>query len=356
VVIDARPRGPAGPLAGELVLGHCVLAHLLDLALSMVEDDRDHGPVAIHARLEEHRRLGDLLVDGPADRFLFATGPPSEEAVILRTDRLYDPARLRRALRRGRDPETAVLWRLDRPQGLAGAEAELTRRQSYQPIGKYWSLGPARWLGRTLAPTRVRPNALTLASAALMLGGAGRVALGATGPTAQALTASAMALALVLDTADGHLARLQGTASEFGRWLDAFLDELCDMTLHAAIAWAAFAREGQPAWLVVGMLYAMGKYVFLVGTTNDRGNEPEPRPSVGQPHLTVKPLPALPSARETPSTATTAVRLAGHADVRWHLWIVLAALGRLELALAAYAAYYPARALAGAVRKAVRHG
>jgi hypothetical protein len=50
------------------------------------------------------------------------------------------------------------------------------------------------------------------------------------------------------------------------------------------------------------------------------------------------------------------VRLAGHADVRWHLWIVLAAAGRLDFALVAYAVYYPARALAGAVRKAVRHG
>jgi hypothetical protein len=50
------------------------------------------------------------------------------------------------------------------------------------------------------------------------------------------------------------------------------------------------------------------------------------------------------------------VRLAAHADVRWHLWIVLAALGRLDWALAAYAVYFPARALAGALRKAARHG
>jgi hypothetical protein len=46
----------------------------------------------------------------------------------------------------------------------------------------------------------------------------------------------------------------------------------------------------------------------------------------------------------------------GHADVRWHLWIVLAALGRLDAALVAYAVYYPARSLAGAFRKAARHG
>ena len=49
------------------------------------------------------------------------------------------------------------------------------------------------------------------------------------------------------------------------------------------------------------------------------------------------------------------MRLIGHADVRWHLWIVLALVGRLDVALAAYAVYFPARALAGAVRKGVRY-
>jgi hypothetical protein len=49
------------------------------------------------------------------------------------------------------------------------------------------------------------------------------------------------------------------------------------------------------------------------------------------------------------------MRLIGHADIRWHLWIALAAVGRLDLALAAYAGYYPLRAFTGAVRKGVRH-
>ena len=44
-------------------------------------------------------------------------------------------------------------------------------------------------------------------------------------------------------------------------------------------------------------------------------------------------------------------RLAGHADVRWHLWIVLALLGRLDLALVAYAAYFPLRALGGGIEE-----
>jgi len=254
LVIDARPRGPAGPLAGEVVLGRSVLAHLLDLATEF-----DASPIVVHARPEEHRRLRDLVADWPAGQVVFAPGPPSEGATILRTDRLYDPRRLRRAVRKGREPESAVIWRLDRPKDLKGAEAELIRRQTYQPLGRFWALGPARLLARGLRSTSVRPNAVTLASAALMLGASGVVAFAPPGSVARYATAAAMAMALVLDTADGHLARLQGTATEFGRWLDAWLDELSDMTLHAAIAWAAFAHGHAAAWLVLGMVYGMGE-------------------------------------------------------------------------------------------------
>jgi hypothetical protein len=338
LVIDARPRGPGGPLAGELVLGRSVLAHLLDMAMALGDD-----PVVIHARADEHRLLQGLIADRPSHRVVFAPGPPSEGAAILRTDRLYDPGRLRRAIRWGRDPETATIWRLDRPRGLAGAEAELIRRMTYQPLGRFWALGPARALARRLCPTSIRPNVLTVAAAALMLGASAVVAFAPASMFTQFVAALALATALVLDTADGHLARLQGTASEFGRWLDALLDELSDMVLHAAIAWAAFSRDGATGWLVLGMAYGMGKYVFLVG--NESWKEPESTPATLGPAM---PIPT--------SGLRGWVHRIGHADIRWHLWIALAALGRLDAALIAYTAYFPARTLAGLVRKAARHG
>jgi phosphatidylglycerophosphate synthase len=336
LVIDARPRGPRGPLAGERVLGRPVLDHLLDLA-GAFED----GPIAVHARLDEHEWLRSAVEHPARGRWRMVTGPPPEDAAILRSDRLYDATRLRRAIDRGRDPESAVIWRLDRPQGLDGAGDELIRRRSYQPIGRFWALGPARWLAERLAPTTIRPNAVTIASGTLVLAASALVATGGTSWASRGLASASLAMGLVLDTADGHLARLQGTTSEFGRWLDANLDELGDMALHASIAWAAFARDARPAWLLAGMIYATGKYLFLVGSTTGATLE--------------APSGSLPVVPQAPGRLRSLALLVGHADVRWHLWIVLAALGRLDLALLAYALYFPIRAIAGAARKASRH-
>ncbi len=317
------------------MLGRPVLAHLIDLA-----GESSPGRVMIHARVDEHGRFRALIPEERANDCAFATGPPPEGAAILRTDRIYDPSRLRRALRRGRDPETAVIWRLDSPQSLRVVEEELVRRRTYQPLGRFWALAPARLLGRLLRPTPIRPNAVTLASGLLVLAASGAVALGGDRLEGRLAIAAALAVALVLDTADGHLARLQGTASAFGRWLDAVLDELGDMALHAAIAWSCFVRDGHPAWLLAGMAYGMGKYLFFVATQTANQDD-TPSPTTPVPPVTLR----------SDSGIKTLVRLVGHADVRWHLWIVLAALGRLDVELIAFAAYFPARTIAGAIRK-----
>lgn len=332
--IDARPRGPEGPLASHALQGRPILGHLLELADELGEF---HGPIAVHARADEHPQLRSVLEELNGPPVELRTGPPPEASLILRADRLYDPRRLRRAFRRGNDLETAVIWRLDAQHGLEGAEAELIRRRTYQPIGKYWALLPARVLARLLAPTRVRPNALTLLAASLMLVAAGLVAAGLVGGWARYAAAACLAVALVLDTADGHLARLQGTSTAFGRWLDSTLDEVADLALHSAIAWAAFQRTGMPAWLLVGLAYVCGKHLFLQSSAewdqiSAAGAEAGSR--------------AVAVRRKVP-LSTRLVRGLGHADLRWHLWIVLAAVGRLEVALVAYSAYYPLRMLAG---------
>jgi len=351
LVIDARPRGPRGLLAAEMVLGRSVLGHLLDLVIELGEPG---APVVVHAREEEHAPLRELAGGLPARGLMFVSGTPREDEAVLRTDCLYDTGRLRRSLRRGRSPEAAVLWRLDRPEALLKADEELTRRLTYQPLGKYWAFPLAERLAEWLRPTSIRPNALTMTAGALMLTAAAMVAGGADAWIARSLVVLALGTALVLDTADGRLARLQGTSSALGRWLDQVLDELADLALHAAIAWAAFCRDGSPAWLVLGMLYASAKYLFLI--QSHFGNELEAGtaklPSTGEWHR------ARQGSGGKSGVVTTIVgliRMFGHADLRWHLWIILALLGRLELALGVYAVYFAVRAVAGAVRKGVHY-
>lgn len=351
LVIDARPRGARGLLAAEVLLGKSMLDHLLEIASELAPPAE---PVVVHAREDEQSRLTELASRFMARGVKFVYGPPRADAVVLRTDRFYDSRRLKRELRRGRPPESAVLWRLDRAETLALAEEELTRRRTYQPLGKYWAFPLARALAERLRPTIIRPNALTLATAGLMLSAASLIAAGATGWLAQLSIALSLAVALVFDTADGRLARLQGTSSAFGRWLDQVLDELADMMLHAAIAWAAFCRDGRPGWLLLGILYASSKYLFQVQSL--LGEELEAEISAGYAQASVQSQSVVVGhATEIRRRITAVVRLLGHADLRWHAWIALALLGRLDLALVSYAFYFAFRAVAGAVGKAVRY-
>jgi phosphatidylglycerophosphate synthase len=346
LAIDAHPRGPRGLIAAEVVLGRTMIGHVADLAIELAPEGE---PVAVYARPEEHRELSELVGERLRTRLVLVAGPPRTDAAVLRTDRYYDRSRLRRRLSRGDSPESAVLWRLDRPESLLSADEELTRRLTYQPIGKFWAFPLAERLAEWLRPTSIRPNAVTAASAALMLAAAALVAFDPAGPGAAMSIAAALALALILDTADGRLARLQGTSSDFGRWLDEFLDELVDLVLHAAIAWSAFVRDGRPAWLLLGMAYVAGKYLFRVQSS--LGEDLERRTS----GRALASHSFHPARGYHPRGLTAAVRLLGHADFRWHLWIALAAIGRLDVALVAYAAYFPARTLAGALRKGWRH-
>jgi phosphatidylglycerophosphate synthase len=351
LVIDARPRGPRGLLAAEVVLGRSVLGHLLGLAVELSGPDQ---AVAVHAREEEHGQLRDLAGGARGTSVDFVCGPPPADAAVLRTDRFYDRARLRRGLRRGRSPESAVIWRLDRPGALTAAGEELTRRLTYQPLGKYWAFPLAERLAQRLCPTSVRPNALTIAVGTVMLFAAGSIGAGANGLVGRLAVAFCLALALVLDTADGRLARLQGTSSPLGRWLDQVLDELADLALHAAIAWAAFVRDGHSIWLALGILYASAKYLFLIqsllGNELERGSSenraPGESPARG---------PGWRFGSDPLQGLTMFVRAIGHADIRWHLWIALAVVGRLDLALAFYASYFAARAVGGAVRKGFQY-
>lgn len=101
----------------------------------------------------------------------------------------------------------------------------------------------AHLLVLALAPLRVPPPAVVLASGAAGVAAAVELARGE-------LLAAALLVQLktVLDNADGQLARLTGRVTAFGRYLDSECDLLVNAALFAAAGWSAH----RPATAAVG--------------------------------------------------------------------------------------------------------
>ncbi|WP_104104447.1 CDP-alcohol phosphatidyltransferase family protein [Arthrobacter sp. 08Y14] len=100
--------------------------------------------------------------------------------------------------------------------------------------------------GRTVAAalrnTRLTPNHVTAAGAVLTYGSLLWLAFGATANLSSALVGLLLAAGYVLDSADGQLARLQGSSSAFGEWLDHALDNGRITVMHVA-AFCFLARN-----------------------------------------------------------------------------------------------------------------
>ena len=96
-----------------------------------------------------------------------------------------------------------------------------------------------------LAPLRVPPPAVVLASAAFGVAGAVELARGHLVVAALLVQAKT-----VFDNADGQLARLTGRITEFGRYLDSECDFLVDAALFAGLGW----YTGRPFFAALGFV------------------------------------------------------------------------------------------------------
>ena len=96
-----------------------------------------------------------------------------------------------------------------------------------------------------LAPLRVPPPAVVLASAAFGVAGAVELARGHLVVAALLVQAKT-----VFDNADGQLARLTGRITDFGRYLDSECDFLVDAALFAGLGW----YTGRPIIAALGFV------------------------------------------------------------------------------------------------------
>lgn len=114
---------------------------------------------------------------------------------------------------------------------------------------------------RPLVKTRVTPNQLTALRLATGLAAAGALAVGA--PPWPAVGAGMFVLSLLLDRADGTLARLRGSTSDFGHRFDLFADAACNSLLFVGLGLGL--RDGVLGpWAIALGLTAGGAIVWIL--------------------------------------------------------------------------------------------
>ena len=209
----------------------------------------------------------------------------------------------------------------------AASTTDPTRARAHAyPISRWYVIPVTERIATKLTPTAVRPTHITLLG---LLSGLSAVGLLFAVPSAGRAAAALVLAAWFMDRTDGLLARGQNTASPFGAWLDANVDELHDVAWHTATAFAAasLSQNDLPWFLLIGFL--AGKYLFVNGLTEER---------------------ALTAARDRESVKDAgsglirwlrgAYHLPGNADIRLHLLLAALVSGLMTFELAVVAAYY----------------
>ncbi len=125
-----------------------------------------------------------------------------------------------------------------------------------------------RPLGRLFAALAfhagLTPNLVTVISAAFTFGGIALIAVEPPSVPMGIAVAVCLVLGYALDAADGQLARLQGSGSAAGEWLDHAVDAVKTSVLHLAVllSWYRFTDLGE-AWLLVPLGFQVVASVFF---------------------------------------------------------------------------------------------
>ena len=106
-------------------------------------------------------------------------------------------------------------------------------------LARKWSTQLIRPIAELLGSLGLTPNAVTVLGLALTVAVAAIIATGRT-----QLGGVLLIFTLAFDAVDGTLARLMGSTSRFGAFLDSTLDRWAEVALYSALVWL-FLREGQ---------------------------------------------------------------------------------------------------------------
>ncbi len=109
------------------------------------------------------------------------------------------------------------------------------------------------------------PNQVTMLSAACSAAGIAVIAIVDPSPVSAVVSVALLVIGYGLDSADGQLARLTGTGSKAGEWLDHTVDATKIVSLHLAllISLYRFGDLDSEAWLLLPMAFAVTSSVLF---------------------------------------------------------------------------------------------
>lgn len=128
---------------------------------------------------------------------------------------------------------------------------KLPVRERFFDVNEIWYF-MNRWVVRLLYPTSVTPNQITVLSLLF-----GSISAGLyVSETSDSLVWGAIFLygKVFLDNVDGNLARIRGTTSRFGRFLDSLADFLVTVLVYIAVTIYLVQETGMQEYWVLGLL------------------------------------------------------------------------------------------------------
>ncbi|MFF2650223.1 CDP-alcohol phosphatidyltransferase family protein [Streptomyces sp. NPDC058045] len=176
--------------------------------------------------------------------------------------------------------------------GGAGALAELRAAQKSAKGVSLYSRFVNRPAGRYLAAAahaaQLTPNQVTLISAAFSFASVAALALAPPSRVLGLLVGLGLVVGFAFDSADGQLARLRGSSSPAGEWLDHVVDCAKITALHTAVLIAFYRHPGHfgltgDAWLLVPLGFQLAAVVTFFGGLLTEKLKPRPAPGTAPP-------------------------------------------------------------------------
>lgn len=232
-----------------------------------------------------------------------------KDVLILEADCVYHPEKLSTLLKKRRNPESAIIWRLNAAIDFVYAQSLLNKRQLY-PIARYYIVPLAKKAASFLQKFNMSPNCVTIFDGILGFVICLLFLLG----DSLLIRSSGILILLwwVLDHVDGYLARLLHRESRLGAFLDSFLGSLLWHLMHICIAIGLYLKSEEPFCLILGIFYMLGSFMFVFSNyLIKEAKEDRSKSALAKPAVFIK-----------PSGPKKIISLLDDTDVRIHLLVL----------------------------------